>query len=104
MTAEKIVIPEGLRLRFKNFITERSGLYFRDHDMKNLDEVLRKRMSIRGIDSAEAIKKAGGRTIAQDENSSVIFGMNKMAIDTGCVDSVLPLDKIAAELVKMMQE
>lgn len=55
-----------------------------------------------GVEGIKAIKKAGGITIAQDEKSSVIFGMNKEAICTGCVDIVLPLDKIAQELVRLV--
>jgi len=48
-----------------------------------------------GEDGAEGIgeiKKAGGRTIAQDELSSVVFGMPKAAIKRGYADRVLPLD------------
>lgn len=48
------------------------------------------------------IRKAGGFTIAQDESSSAIFGMPKAAIESGCTTIVLPLDKIAAELVKQL--
>ena len=50
-----------------------------------------------GEDGAEgigAIKRAGGRTIAQDEKSSVVFGMPKAAIKTGCVDRVVSLDEM----------
>ncbi|MFD2112755.1 chemotaxis-specific protein-glutamate methyltransferase CheB [Thiorhodococcus fuscus] len=44
------------------------------------------------------IRRAGGITIGQDEGSSVIFGMNREAILSGAVQSVLPLDAIAKEL------
>lgn len=41
-----------------------------------------------------AMKKAGARTIAQDEASCVVFGMPKEAIKRGAVDRVLPLSQI----------
>jgi len=53
-----------------------------------------------GVEGIKAIKAAGGMTIAQDENSSVVFGMNKVAIETGCVDKVVPLERIAEEIIK----
>ncbi len=49
---------------------------------------------------AVAIKEAGGHVIAQDEATSVIFGMPSEAIKTGSVDEVLPLDEIAATIEK----
>jgi two-component system chemotaxis response regulator CheB len=55
-----------------------------------------------GASGMERIREAGGVTIAQDESSSVIFGMPRAAIERGCVTIVLPLDKIAAELVKRL--
>jgi two-component system, chemotaxis family, protein-glutamate methylesterase/glutaminase len=49
---------------------------------------------------AKAIKAAGGYVIAQDEATSMIFGMPSEAIQAGAVDEVLPLDNIAAALEK----
>jgi len=43
-----------------------------------------------GADGIEAIKEAGGTTFAQDEASSPVFGIPEQAIETGCVDHVLP--------------
>jgi two-component system chemotaxis response regulator CheB len=48
------------------------------------------------------IKDQGGRTIACDEKTSVIFGMPKAAIELGCVDRVEPLDRIAAAIIDMV--
>jgi two-component system chemotaxis response regulator CheB len=45
-----------------------------------------------------AMKNAGAQTIAQDESTSVVFGMPKAAIDLGGVDLVLPLDRISVRL------
>ncbi len=48
----------------------------------------------------QKVKAAGGHVIAQDESTSVIFGMNAEAIKTGCVDQVLPLDNIFSAVEK----
>ncbi|GGN99200.1 MULTISPECIES: protein-glutamate methylesterase/protein-glutamine glutaminase [Haloarcula] len=48
-----------------------------------------------GADGIRRIKAAGGRTIAQDEATSAVYGMPKRAVETGCVDDVLPIDDIA---------
>jgi two-component system, chemotaxis family, protein-glutamate methylesterase/glutaminase len=45
-----------------------------------------------------ALRRVGATTFAQDEASSVIFGMPKAAIELGAVDRVLPLDQIAGAL------
>jgi two-component system chemotaxis response regulator CheB len=54
-----------------------------------------------GRDGAQgmlALAKAGGTTIAQDEATSIIFGMNREAILAGGVQMTLPLDLIAGKL------
>jgi two-component system chemotaxis response regulator CheB len=53
-----------------------------------------------GVVGMRRIKQAGGRTIAQDESSSVIFGMPKLAIEDGSVDRVLAVDEIGAEMAR----
>jgi two-component system chemotaxis response regulator CheB len=47
------------------------------------------------------IKSHGGRTIAQDEASCVVFGMPREAVELGAADQVLPLDEIAQALVRL---
>ncbi|WP_276253774.1 chemotaxis-specific protein-glutamate methyltransferase CheB [Halomontanus rarus] len=47
-----------------------------------------------GAAGIEAIKRAGGRTIAQDEATSPVFGIPRQAIETGCVDEVAPADEL----------
>ena len=56
-----------------------------------------------GADGAKgllAMRRAGAPTIAQDEATSVVFGMPKEAIDLGAVDVVLPLPRIAAGILQ----
>jgi two-component system chemotaxis response regulator CheB len=48
-----------------------------------------------------AIKSVDGATLAQDEQTSVIYGMPKAAVDTGVVDAVLALDSIAPYLSRL---
>jgi len=52
-----------------------------------------------GADGALAIRNKSGRCIAESEESAVIFGMPQEAIRTGAVDKVLPLSRMAGELV-----
>jgi two-component system chemotaxis response regulator CheB len=50
------------------------------------------------------LKQTGCFAIAQDESTSTVFGMPKEAIQTGCVDQVLPLDRIAPAIVSGVRE
>jgi two-component system chemotaxis response regulator CheB len=45
------------------------------------------------------MKQAGAATIAQNEETSVVFGMPKEAIKLGAVDKVLPLEAIAGAIL-----
>ena len=59
-----------------------------------------------GADGAKGLlnmKLSGARTIAQDEASSVVFGMPKEAIKVGGSEFVLPLDKISEQVLKLAQ-
>lgn len=53
-----------------------------------------------GAQGVKAIKSAGGLVLAQDEATSVIFGMPAEAIKTGAVDQVLPIDDVYAAIEK----
>ena len=55
-----------------------------------------------GAAGASAVKRMGGRVIAQDEATSAYFGMPGAAIATGHVDHVLALDRIAGHLVEVV--
>ena len=49
-----------------------------------------------------SIAEQGGYTIAQDEETSLIFGMPQEAIKTGAVKKVLPLDKVSQHLIETL--
>ncbi|QLG89310.1 chemotaxis response regulator protein-glutamate methylesterase [Chitinibacter bivalviorum] len=56
-----------------------------------------------GDDGAKGLKEmhdAGAHTIAQDENSCVVFGMPKEAIKLGAATEIMPLDQIAKSICK----
>ncbi|GGY39287.1 protein-glutamate methylesterase/protein-glutamine glutaminase [Parvularcula lutaonensis] len=52
-----------------------------------------------GADGLLSIRMAGGVTLAQDEETSVVWGMPRVAYELGAVDRPLPLRKIAASLL-----
>lgn len=57
-----------------------------------------------GSDGAKGmahIREKGGTTLGQDEASSVIYGMNRVAMETGAVQQLLAVETIAAEMVRL---
>jgi two-component system chemotaxis response regulator CheB len=59
-----------------------------------------------GRDGANGIKHlhdAGGYTIAQDRGSSVVYGMNRVAIEMDAIDEILQLDKITKKIVEYIR-
>ncbi|AFK18946.2 MULTISPECIES: chemotaxis-specific protein-glutamate methyltransferase CheB [Haloferax] len=53
-----------------------------------------------GVEGMTQISRAGGHTVAQDEETSAIFGMPKRAIEAGCVDTIAPDGRIAEETLR----
>jgi two-component system chemotaxis response regulator CheB len=58
-------------------------------------------MGTDGTHGAADIVAAGGSVIAQDEASSVIWGMPGSAVEAGVCSAVLPLDQIGPKVVRM---
>ncbi len=54
-----------------------------------------------GARGAQTIAAAGGSVIAQDEASSVVWGMPGAAANTGVCSAVLPLDAIAPKIGRL---
>ena len=60
-----------------------------------------------GRDGAEgllAIRRAGGRTLAQDEATSTVYGMPRAAVEAGAVERVVGIEEMAAVLVSVVRE
>lgn len=55
-----------------------------------------------GAQGIASIKNCGGKTIAQDEDTSVVFGMPKSAIELGVIDKVIALPEMAGEIINMV--
>ena len=54
-----------------------------------------------GVGGLRTLKARGGRVLAQDEATSVIYGMPREAVRAGVVDTTLPLTAIARKLVEL---
>jgi two-component system chemotaxis response regulator CheB len=46
------------------------------------------------------LRQGGARTFVQDQKTCVVYGMPRVAVQMGAVESILPLDKIAEHIVK----
>ena len=57
-----------------------------------------------GADGLAAIRAAGGRTLAQDEATSVVYGMPRAAVEAGGVERVLALEEIAEAIVGLVRQ
>jgi two-component system chemotaxis response regulator CheB len=57
-----------------------------------------------GTAGLRMLKRGGCYSIAQDEASCVVFGMPREAIAAGVIDTVAPLDRIAAAIVRSVRE
>ncbi|HZQ69827.1 MAG TPA: chemotaxis protein CheB [Terriglobales bacterium] len=53
-----------------------------------------------GVKGCEVLRQAGARIIAQDEPSSVVWGMPGLVARAGLAHKILPLDQIGCEIVR----
>jgi two-component system chemotaxis response regulator CheB len=74
-----------------------------DHVGANAVGVILTGMGNDGAKGLLKMKQRRARTIAQDEASSVVFGMPKEAISLGAADEVLSLNDIPAQLIRWLK-
>lgn len=67
---------------------------------KNCLGVILTGMGSDGVEGLRAIKQSGGHVLAQDQSTSIVYGMPKSAFDAGVVDKVLPLPEISGEITR----
>ena len=72
-----------------------------EHYGKDSMGILLTGMGNDGALGLQAIHNAGGTTVAQDESSSVVFGMPKQAIQLGVAGHVLSLAEIPTHILDM---
>jgi two-component system chemotaxis response regulator CheB len=56
-----------------------------------------------GVDGLRELHRIGATVLAQDEETSVVFGMPGAAVDAGLADAVLPLPAIGARLFQLVR-
>ncbi len=56
-----------------------------------------------GLEGLKAVKKKNGYVVAQSEETCVVYGMPKAAVEAGVADAVLPLERIPSALVDLVQ-
>ena len=69
----------------------------------NIVAVLMTGMGKDGANGMKGIYDAGGYTIAQDQTSSIVYGMNRTAIEMNVVKEIVPLEKITKKIVEYIQ-
>ena len=52
-----------------------------------------------GLEGVKKIKQSGGKVIAQDKSTSVVYGMPRVVTEANLADAVLPLEKIAGGMI-----
>ncbi len=57
-----------------------------------------------GAQGLKAMKEAGAKTLGQNQATSVVYGMPKVAYELGAVDNQLPLDEIGPALLRLVKQ
>jgi len=97
----QIVLATGEKVNYVCPSADVTMLSLRKHPGIRFVGVVLSGMGRDGADGIVHIKQLNGDTIAQDERSSIIFGMPKEAIATGCIDWILPPSTIQNKLIEL---
>lgn len=72
-----------------------------EHAGQNAIGVIMTGMGKDGAEGLLAMRKAGARTVGQNEASCVVYGMPRVALECGAVETELPLEQIAEHILKL---
>ncbi|MEZ4598816.1 MAG: chemotaxis response regulator protein-glutamate methylesterase [Syntrophotaleaceae bacterium] len=61
-------------------------------------------MGADGADGMLAMRRSGARTLAQDEASSVVFGMPKVAFEKGGAERLVPLEQMTSAVIELLSK
>jgi two-component system chemotaxis response regulator CheB len=90
-----VVLKDGPPVHFQRPAVDVLFQSVARHAGKNATGIILTGMGADGATGLLAMQQSGARTIAQDEQSCVVFGMPKEAIKLGAADEILPLTGIA---------
>ena len=104
-----LVNPDGTlslsQSELVHFVRPSADLLFESVAASYKDRAIAVVLTGTGMDGkmgVQAIKKMAGTVIVQAKETSEFFGMPDAAMQTGCVDFVLPIDEIADALIKLV--
>lgn len=108
-TSNHILVKKGVRIHIRETVEKFQafnnpsidGLFISASNVykQKLIGIVLTGMGSDGRDGILAVKKNGGKTIAQDEKTSIVYGMPREAYRTGKVDHVLPIDDLGGFVV-----
>jgi len=73
-----------------------------EHHKSAIIGVILTGMGSDGAQGVTSIKGVGGKIIAEDQSTCVVYGMPRSVVEAGLVDQIVPLPKIASILTKMV--
>ncbi len=100
----RVVLHEGEKVTFNRPSVDVLFHSVAQQVGKNATAVLMTGMGRDGARGLKAILESGGRTFAQNESTSVIYGMPQEAVNIGAVERVVPLEQIPEVLIKAARE
>ncbi|MBM7555972.1 chemotaxis-specific protein-glutamate methyltransferase CheB [Halanaerobacter jeridensis] len=99
----KVKLSQGVKVHnVRPAIDKTIGSVVKDYK-NSIVGVLLTGMGKDGAKGMKLIKEFGGKTIAQDEKTSVVYGMPKVAYKMGAVDKVSPVYDIPKEIAKLFK-